>query len=118
MGALKVKPEGPHKDADRVGLDGLPHVGAVVWPQQAYYGTVDRMTCKPCWRLGIVSGIPSCKSYAQSTDSHPSCEACLCRAESVYNINGVLLGILTTMCCSCCHLLTATYASHPCLAVR
>lgn len=43
---LKVKPEGPHKDADRVGLDGLPHVGAVVWPQQAYYGTVDRMTCR------------------------------------------------------------------------
>ena len=43
---LKVKPEGQHKDADRVGLDGLPHVGAVVWPQQAYYGTVDRMTCK------------------------------------------------------------------------
>ncbi|KAL0055264.1 hypothetical protein WJX82_009622 [Trebouxia sp. C0006] len=44
--ALKVKPEGPHKDADRVGLDGLPHVGAVVWPQQAYYGTVDRMTSR------------------------------------------------------------------------
>ena len=49
MDTLKVKSEGPHKDADRVGLDGLPHVGAVVWPQQAYYGTVDRMTCKPCW---------------------------------------------------------------------
>ena len=42
--SLKVKPEADHKDADRVGLDGLPHVGAVVWPGQAYYGTMDRMT--------------------------------------------------------------------------
>ena len=42
--ALKVKPEADHKDGDRVGVDGLPHVGAVVWPGQSYYGTVDRMT--------------------------------------------------------------------------
>lgn len=44
--ALKVKPEAQHKDADKVGLDGLPHVGAVVWPSESYYSTVDRMTCK------------------------------------------------------------------------
>lgn len=44
--ALGVKPEAQHKDADKVGLDGLPHVGAVVWPSESYYSTVDRMTCK------------------------------------------------------------------------
>ena len=52
---LKVKPEAEHKDADRVGLDGLPHVGAVVWPSQAYYGTVDRMTCEPLLVWPLVS---------------------------------------------------------------
>ena len=46
MGALRVRPEAQYKDADRIGLDGLPHVGAVVWPQQAYYATMDRMTCE------------------------------------------------------------------------
>ena len=61
MEALKVKPEGLHKDADRVGLDGLPHVGAVVWPQQAYYATVDRMTCKPCSCLPVFPVVPSRK---------------------------------------------------------
>ena len=44
--ALKVKPEPQHKDADKIGLDGLPHVGAVVWPSESYYSTVDRMTCE------------------------------------------------------------------------
>ena len=39
VNALKVKPEAEHKDADRLGVDGLPHVGAVVWPGQAYYAT-------------------------------------------------------------------------------
>ena len=37
----KLKPKGPHKDADRVDSDGLPHVGAVVWPGQSYYSTKD-----------------------------------------------------------------------------
>lgn len=36
-----VKEEGDYKDADRVGVDGLPHVGAVVWPTQSYYNTYD-----------------------------------------------------------------------------
>lgn len=36
-----VGEEGDYKDADRVGLDGLPHVGAVVWPTQSYYNTYD-----------------------------------------------------------------------------
>lgn len=44
--ALGVKPEAEHKDADKVGVDGLPHVGAVVWPTESYYATEDRMTCK------------------------------------------------------------------------
>lgn len=45
--ALKVKPEAEHKDADRLGVDGLPHVGAVVWPGQAYYATKQGDSAKP-----------------------------------------------------------------------
>ena len=51
--ALRVKPEAQHKDADKVGVDGLPHVGAVVWPSEAYYSTVDRMTCECCASFAI-----------------------------------------------------------------
>ncbi len=32
----------PH--AARIDSDGLPHVGAVVWPKQSYYSTVDTVT--------------------------------------------------------------------------
>ena len=52
----KLKPKGPHKDADRVDSDGLPHVGAVVWPGQSYYSTKDvsdgvngERCCLPDW---------------------------------------------------------------------
>lgn len=38
---LGVMPEGDYKDANKVGLDGLPHVGAVIWPEESYYNTYD-----------------------------------------------------------------------------
>lgn len=58
--ALRVKPEAQHKDADKVGLDGLPHVGAVVWPSESYYSTVDRMTCKSPAYLWHVCQFQTC----------------------------------------------------------
>ena len=39
-----LHPLAPHRDADRVDADGLPHVGAVVYPGQAYACTVDGAT--------------------------------------------------------------------------
>ena len=39
-----MRPEGGHKDADRIDVDGLPHVGAVVYPGQAYYSKKDKLT--------------------------------------------------------------------------
>ena len=33
-----------HADAERIDVDGLPHVGAVVYPDQAYYSALDRVT--------------------------------------------------------------------------
>lgn len=28
--------QAPHKDSDRIDIDGLPYVGSVVYPKQAY----------------------------------------------------------------------------------
>jgi DNA-directed RNA polymerase I subunit RPA2 len=39
-----LHPLGPHKDADRIDSDGLPHVGAVLYPGQAYACTLDTAT--------------------------------------------------------------------------
>lgn len=33
-----------HAQAERIDADGLPHVGAVVWPKQSYYTTVDTLS--------------------------------------------------------------------------
>jgi len=38
-----VQPEGPHKAADLLDADGLPHVGAAIWPGQQYYSAVDQL---------------------------------------------------------------------------
>lgn len=47
-----VQPEGSHRDADLLDSDGLPHVGAAVWPGQHYYNTVDKLTGKSkCGKL-------------------------------------------------------------------
>ena len=39
-----VRPYGTQKDADRIDVDGLPYVGAVVYPKQSYYSKVDTIT--------------------------------------------------------------------------
>jgi len=33
-----------HADAARIDADGLPHVGAVAYPDQAYYSALDSIT--------------------------------------------------------------------------
>jgi hypothetical protein len=44
--AQKLPPLAPRVDSERLGPDGLPHVGAVVWPGQALYTTRDLVTGK------------------------------------------------------------------------
>ena len=41
-----MRPEGPHRNPLQVDADGLPHVGAAVWPEQYYYSAIDRLTGK------------------------------------------------------------------------
>ena len=41
---IGVQPEGGHKDADALDADGLPHIGAAIWPGRQYYCTVDKLT--------------------------------------------------------------------------
>ena len=36
--------EGPHRNQERIDIDGLPHVGAVIYPGQSYYSKVDCAT--------------------------------------------------------------------------
>lgn len=38
-----IQPEGRHKAADLLDVDGLPHVGAAIWPGQQYYSAVDQL---------------------------------------------------------------------------
>ncbi|CAL8465768.1 g5304 [Coccomyxa elongata] len=53
-GPLKVKPQGVQKNDERIDVDGLPHVGAVVYPSQAYYSKVDCTTGKA--KTGALKG--------------------------------------------------------------
>ena len=39
-----VRVQAAHADADRIDTDGLPHVGAVAYPDQAYYSALDQVT--------------------------------------------------------------------------
>ncbi|PSC76790.1 DNA-directed RNA polymerase I subunit 2 isoform X1 [Micractinium conductrix] len=39
-----IQPEGAHKGADIIDEDGLPHIGAPIWPGQSYYSAVDKLT--------------------------------------------------------------------------
>jgi len=41
--ACRVQPEGGHKNADIIDADGLPHIGAPIWPGQQYYTAVNRL---------------------------------------------------------------------------
>lgn len=34
--------QGSQKNADRIDVDGLPHVGAVIYPKQGYYSKLDK----------------------------------------------------------------------------
>ncbi|MEW5303502.1 MAG: hypothetical protein WDW36_006188 [Sanguina aurantia] len=43
---LGVVPDGAHKDSDHLDSDGLPHIGAIVWPRQSYYSSKDLITGK------------------------------------------------------------------------
>ena len=40
----QVKAQGVQRNDERIDVDGLPHVGAVIYPGQAYYSKVDRAT--------------------------------------------------------------------------
>ncbi len=39
-----MQAEGGHKNEERIDVDGLPHVGAVIYPGQAYNSRVDCAT--------------------------------------------------------------------------
>ncbi|CAG9461634.1 unnamed protein product [Pedinophyceae sp. YPF-701] len=41
---LGAAPDQPLLHADRIDVDGLPHVGAVVWPSERYYSVADTTT--------------------------------------------------------------------------
>ena len=36
--------QGNQKNRDRIDVDGMPHIGAVVYPKQGYYSKVDSNT--------------------------------------------------------------------------
>ena len=42
--ARRLAPEGGYKDAEQIDVDGLPHVGAAIWPGQSYYNAKDKLT--------------------------------------------------------------------------
>ena len=39
-----MQAQGAHRNEERIDVDGLPHVGAVVYPGQGYYSKVDCAT--------------------------------------------------------------------------
>ncbi|MEW5309998.1 MAG: hypothetical protein WDW38_001834 [Sanguina aurantia] len=43
---LGVVPDGAHKDSDHLDSDGLPHIGAIIWPRQSYYSSKDLISGK------------------------------------------------------------------------
>lgn len=60
-----------HRDSDRVDLDGLPKIGAAVWPGQTY----SRMVCYACFFICVKLDAlteTTCGN-ALSFDVHPSC---------------------------------------------
>lgn len=46
VSAKRVRASPAHQDSDRIDHDGLPHIGAAIWPGQGYYATLDRITSK------------------------------------------------------------------------
>ncbi|KAK9845769.1 hypothetical protein WJX81_002042 [Elliptochloris bilobata] len=53
-GVTRIQPQAAHANADRVDVDGLPHVGAVAYPDQAYYSALDQVTGR--YKKGKVKG--------------------------------------------------------------
>ena len=88
--AMQVQPEGNHRNEERIDVDGLPHVGAVVYPGQGYYSKVDCATgdlyyavheyclhgrLADCFRPAIIAlpaDISSCRCLWHSQDLHGS----------------------------------------------
>ncbi len=48
-----VRAAGDYAEADRVDTDGLPLVGAAVWPGQSYYTVINRTNGEHVSTLGI-----------------------------------------------------------------
>ena len=40
----RVRASPTHLDPERIDYDGLPHIGAAIWPGQTYYNTLDRIS--------------------------------------------------------------------------
>ena len=73
-----MKPQGVQKNDARIDVDGLPHVGAVVYPSQSYYSKVDCATGERLYDilLSVKKSLPDIeeKSSARNcmfcTDQH------------------------------------------------
>ena len=48
---MQVQAQGSHRNEERIDVDGLPHVGAVVYPGQGYYSKVDCATGALYWAV-------------------------------------------------------------------
>ena len=47
----KLVPQPQHPEADRIDVDGLPVVGSVLYPNQAFYNSQDQDTGAACPQL-------------------------------------------------------------------
>jgi hypothetical protein len=55
----RVRTAGEYKDADHLDVDGLPHVGALIWPGETTYCTKDAVTGRyrgKKLKVGLCSG--------------------------------------------------------------
>lgn len=72
-----IQPEGAHKGADIIDEDGLPHIGAPIWPGQSYYSAVDKLTGAPPgwhrlrWRAECVARACAARRTAACVERSP-----------------------------------------------
>ena len=64
---MQVQAEGSHRNEERIDVDGLPHVGAVVYPGQGYYSRVDCATGK------LEQVLHSCQLHGCLADASLAC---------------------------------------------